>query len=293
MSIFESPAYARLLQLQREVYDSEVTNLKEIDAFEGYPEECYPKVLFSPCGESFHLEFRGQSMLEQFEVFMRSLTDPLIANNLLSLRVSGEDDGANGVRFWDVSSLLNSDIVFPKLTEVFFEPSELSWHNTPTILCNGSLNEGLVAPLVAKMPLLRSLTVPSCPEPSFFELPLPNLRELRVVCGFRNFGLFKNLALPKAPRLRHVEFHDVGPDAWHFPEQRTPFEDILNYLLSPSAASLGALVFTNGGFSEEQQKQLHLARPKMKCIFVDVGADWSSREWRAKRRKGIRDNGRA
>lgn len=63
-----------------------------------WPESACEKLLISPFGELWNLDFYGLSYGESFQELIEYLADPRLASSIRSLSFRGPDRGANGTR---------------------------------------------------------------------------------------------------------------------------------------------------------------------------------------------------
>ena len=84
------------------------------------------------------------------------------------------------------------------------------------------------------MPKLRSLTVPSAPDKSFFEIGPLKLTELIVQAGYDRQNFIENLAESNNfPDLRFLDYSDYRYVFSHMAGTETPFESYKKLFLSP------------------------------------------------------------
>ncbi len=100
-----STALLLLQRLQKSVWQANNTQ-SDIDA----PQRLY----FAEMNGLFHVEYYGTSRDEPYETFLKGICSPDIATNLFSLALRGPDEGANGVRNWDITGIVESDAHFPR-----------------------------------------------------------------------------------------------------------------------------------------------------------------------------------
>jgi hypothetical protein len=146
-----------------------------------HPEFC-EKLVFCSMGELLHVEYYGDSFGESYEDFLKLLCLPEVAGKLASLELRGPDEGANGTRNWDLTPLLESEVIFPRLRSIVVQPT-LPEHHNQTIIASVYEEDGQIGRLLAKASSLQSLTVPSAPDVTFFGGSSWPLEYLRVESG--------------------------------------------------------------------------------------------------------------
>src|ERR1043165_4764398 len=118
--------------------------------------------------------------------------------------------GANGTRNWDFTPLVESSAVFPQPTSFFIEPSAPEHHNQ-TIIAKDYDEDGMIARLLTRFPRIESLTTPSAPNASFFEIGIRPLVYLRVDAGYDTQNFILNLSKSSCfPSLRLLDYGDYN-----------------------------------------------------------------------------------
>src|SRR5207248_1056697 len=82
---------------------------------------------------------------------------------------AGVKGGANGTRNWDLSLIADSDAVFPQLRALSIEQTKPGDHNR-SIVAAVYEEEGILARILARAPVLESLVTPSAPNADFFRV---------------------------------------------------------------------------------------------------------------------------
>lgn len=157
-----------------------------VDMFSGLAAETCAhgeRIAVSVRDGALDVSFFGDPYGESFAATLELVAHPSVAAELTGLWLAGPDEGANGVRNWDVKTLANTSVEFPRITALYLEPTQPEHHNV-SVVGPGFEESGLIARVVAKMPNLRSLTVPSAPDPSFFAKCPSALTKLRIESGF-------------------------------------------------------------------------------------------------------------
>lgn len=233
------------------------------------------QLMFAPIGERWHLQYHGPATSTRhsdqpiFAELLETLADPVVANALHALGFSGPDAGANGTREWVFTPLLEQGVQFPHLRHLAIPQADNAAHNAVCIVREGEIldDAGDVARLVALAPGLESLELPSAPDPAFFRVPLPALRQMKIGAGHNPNGFIAHLARSGAQyrQLVHLDFSDVlGPflqpsDDW----PATPFEDYEALFRSPLAQGLRGMVLRNAQLTEAQYRQLNQMQPRV------------------------------
>ena len=187
----------------------------------------WSSLFFMPQGEFFDIIYSGfgddqpsmsteelrkdQRSEYYFASFLEWLSRQEIANRICSLRFDGDDEGANGTQSWLFQRLINSDVVFPNLKSFSVRLTKPGDHNTCIIEgAPGDFDEsGSIAKLVAKMPNLRNLEVPSAPDKSFFEMGSLPLWSLTVQAGYDHQNFIDNMAESDCfPHLHALDYSD-------------------------------------------------------------------------------------
>jgi hypothetical protein len=195
----------KLLQLQDKIYNYYIEMDKEYEQkFD--PLYC-PKIYFCKTGEFYDITFYGEGWDDYpqisvdemenwdsnyaFYLFLEFLAKN--ASNIKSLKFEGWDEGANGIKVWDFTRLVNSNAVFENLEEFKVELTDPAAHNM-IALGSDFDEEGQIAKLVAKMPNLKILQTPSAPNEDFFKLKDLKVTNLIVQASYSTNGFIKNLA---------------------------------------------------------------------------------------------------
>jgi len=195
-----------------------------------------------------------------------------IAPHLHALVFEGPDEGANGTREWNFRPLIATDAYFPALRKLFIEPSSPGDHNGSII---GWIykEENQTASLVRRMPQLRDLTVPSTPEDEFFQVPLLELRQLRVDFGFDRQDFLANFSHSIGfPALRVVELGFTHIHSADNPDVIAPFEEYQELFLAPSFAAVEEVVLRNPGLSDDEVRLLLAERRDLQLTITRTHA---------------------
>lgn len=209
----------KLIELQARIYNYHNSSENK------YALEYSPRVGFSKIGDFYEIIFYGEgydddakihsSELEpaQFNYGFCALQDFLIENphQIISLIFTGPDEGANGTRNWNFSRIIDADVVFKNLKIFKVALTNVGDHNQSVI---GVYDEesGMIAKLIAKMPNLKELVLPSAPNEDFFKLPRLNIHHLKIQAGYSRQNFIENLSkshnLPELKSLDYAEAYD-------------------------------------------------------------------------------------
>ncbi len=206
---------------------------------------------------------------ESFEEFVRALCLPEVAEQIGTLVFWGPDEGANGTKNWDFSRLLVSEVVFSNLKSLFVEPDSPEDHNH-SIIARDYDEDGQIAGLLKKAPQLQSLTVPSAPDASFFEVGTHPLTYLRVETGYDTQNFILNFSQSSClPLLRTLDFGDYNQRYFEeYPCGCTIFEHYKQLSRSKAFAGVGQFVLRSSILSAEQLAQLQ--RLRKDCQFMVI-----------------------
>jgi hypothetical protein len=189
----------------------------------------------------------------------------------LSLR-SSADEGSNGTRNWDLSSLVEPARSFPSLRSFSVEQNGPGDHNR-IVIGDTYYEAGVLGKLMRKAPSLDALTVPSAPDATFFTLNNHHpLRLLSVNSGYDTQGFIGNLANSSCfPGLRALEFGEYNETYMEdFTVRCTPFEDYRRLFRSQSFAQAKSFVWRNPICSEAEIAELRSLRPNKDLIIKIV-----------------------
>ena len=234
-------------------------------------DEC-EKLFFFESSGLIDVQFYGNNWEESFADFLQLLGRPEIAANLRSLSILGPDQGANGTKNWDFTSLLESQVVFPNLTSFYIEPTEPHHHNHSIIATNASFydEEGMIAQLVSRMPVLESLTLPSAPDETFFAAGSKTLARLRVESGYDHMNFIQNLSRSEPfPELRFLDFGDYSQKyTENYQEHCTPFDHYAALFRSRAFAKVGYFRLRNPALSQNEILELKKLREGLQFHVV-------------------------
>jgi hypothetical protein len=168
------------------------------------------RISFTEVQNLVQIEYFGFAFGESFSDLIHLLCNPDIASFTQSLVFRSVDEGANGTFYWDFTELNRSSVVFPNLTTFFVEPHHDDWHNHP-VIAEMLEEEGMIGRLLAQMPNLREMTVPSAPDASFFQVGQRPLSTLRVEAGYDHQNFILNFSRSSCfPSLEMLDFSDFN-----------------------------------------------------------------------------------
>jgi hypothetical protein len=232
------------------------------------PNDFRSRLMAADLGNGFCIEYFGDVWEDDWELVQETLAHPVIASRLTSLRITGPDEGANGLRSLDFATLLEKQITFPYLQELFIRPTDVCDHNIVQI------EDGQAAVLVRSCPNLIELTLPHAPEIAFFDCEFPTLRYLRTGRGHVTHGFIKGLAQAcNLPALKHLDFTDAlsvfnalphTPEAHDafgsYDDRYTSFEDYCTLLASGALSPHTQLYLRNAKLKEAEFLKLSALR---------------------------------
>jgi len=217
---------SKLLELQKHIYDCCV----EEDSCHLFGFEAYPRISFTKIGNLYEINYFGEGAnytpninVNDEEAFMNygfsTLCDLISENDskIISLNFDAPDKGANGLRPWYFDGLLQAN-KFDNLVRFTVKRTDPAAHNLVTIDYH---EKGMIAKLVAKMPALEHLELPSAPNKTFFDIDLLELTELILHAGSEHQNFIRHLA--DATNLSNLMVLDYA-DTFDYAET-TPFDD--------------------------------------------------------------------
>lgn len=175
----------------------------------GYMVDYSPKLMFYQVGDLFDIVLYSDGYDDDANVkaidmdyegnfafcaLLDLLTIQDNANKLLAIEFTGQDEGANGIKSWVFDRIINSEVTFPNLKIFKVQLTDLGDHNLNIIGGRDLEEKGVLAKLLAKMPALETMIVPSAPDKSFFEIGEHPLSYLKVQSGLDNQNFISNLS---------------------------------------------------------------------------------------------------
>jgi hypothetical protein len=236
-----------------------------------WPDSKCEKLLASPFGELWDLEYYGLSYGQSFQELIEFLSDPSVAASIRSLVFRSPDVGANGTRNWDFSRLIAANGAFSQLRSFVVEPSSPVDHNQ-TIIAETYDEAGQIAALVAKMPRLEELAVPSAPDSRFCMHGSQTLSYLRVDAGYDHQNFIRHLSQSTAfRRLCSLDFSDwYQAEMEEDPELCTPFSHIRQLFSSQIGTQLTSCILRNCRLSPEQRNDLATLSNGCQVMLIDA-----------------------
>jgi hypothetical protein len=248
-----------------------------------------PKLMFYPVGDLFDIvlysdgydddanvkasdiDFEGNYA---FCALLDLLTIQDNADKLLSIEFTGQDEGANGIKGWVFERIINSEVSFPNLKTFKVQLTDLGDHNLNIIDGGGLEEKGVLAKLLAKMPALDTMVVPSAPDKSFFEVGEHPLSYLKVQSGLDSQSFINNLAasnnfanLKTLDYAAQIEFEYNSGEI-----EYTPFDNFRQMFLSKGFAQVGRFVLRNSKLEKDQLLELHgLNKVQFLCVNAHGG----------------------
>lgn len=169
-------------------------------------------------------------MSQLFNLLNTTEFAPLIS----SIEIKGPDKGTNGTRLFDLGELLkNKDTQFIHLTEFEVEQTSILHENITMVTYDDYYDDnGAGGRILDKMPNLKSLILPSAPNPDFFNRKEHPLNYLSLQAGYEHQGFISKLSNSKSfPDLIHFEWTD-GPGKPRF-TSCVPYNQIQKLEYSP------------------------------------------------------------
>jgi hypothetical protein len=244
--------------------DDEDDGFRRIDN----PDRCCSRLFVADLGGVLAVEYYGENWGDAWELIQDTLANATVAPHIGLLRLNGPDEGANGLRTWDFTTLNRHAPRFDQLREFYIRPTEAGDHNISNV------EDDQIPDLLATMPRIRTLTLPQAPEPGFFATPLRALQWIRIGMAHRTHGFIRGLAQAEMlDSLYALDFTDAlapwndleaQPPEW----SSTPFEDYIYLFRSRFMDRIKALRLRNTGLTEAQYRQLQEIRPD--CQFSVV-----------------------
>lgn len=252
----------KLRQLQHEIYKYSLNDNREYTV--GYS----PKLTFFQVGDLFDINFFGDGFDDDpntkvseidyetnfaFCGFLDLLCDQDIAKRIISLNFGGLDEGANGTKGWNFNRLLHSNSTFPNLKSFKVQLTDLGDHNQSIIDGDCGKENGMIAKLVSRMPILEQLVVPSAPDNSFFEIGDHPLEILKLQAGYGHQNFIDNLAESKNfKKLTALDYTDLI-DVYDIPnEDYTSVDSFVKLFNSNAFSSVRHFTLRNANLDDEQ-----------------------------------------
>lgn len=238
-------------------------------------DEYVQKLYVMQLQELFYVEYYGSSYGDAYFDLLQTLCVPDVARALKSLAVRGPDEGTNGTRNWDFTPLIEAQAEFSNLTTFFVEPTAPEHHNQ-SIIGTDYEEEGQIGSLLDQMPLLKTLTVPSAPDRSFFERPEHSLAVLRVDSGYGHQSFVRNFSRSCCfTQLRMLDFGDYNQRYMeNYLEECTPLSDYEELFKSQAFQRMNRLNLRNPNLTDEQLAQLRQLRQKVSFYVIQAHGEY-------------------
>lgn len=255
----------QIIELQNEIYKYETTDFdtgEEKEYFIDYSS----KIEFAKIGELYSFSFYGNGYDDDpntkanefdYEInfafcrFLEFISEQQNAEKIVSIYFGGPDEGANGTKSWVFDRIINSKVIFSNLKSFTVQFTDLGDHNQSIIDCDFSMEEsGVVAKLISKMPQLESLTIPSAPDKSFFEIGRHPLSFMKVQAGYSHQNFIENLSESKNfYQLSALDYSEIIDKS---AEDYTKFESFKKLFQSKAFSTVGHFKLRNSILTEEQ-----------------------------------------
>ncbi|PHS31846.1 MAG: hypothetical protein COA95_04995 [Methylophaga sp.] len=231
-----------LINLNQRILNLQYQDAKRYNCLNKWSYSYFDKISFIEYGEMYDIVWYGNSSDEfnnteykwneegldeteadyenvGFEWFLELLLQ--YPDKIRSLHFTGPDQGTNGMQEWDFSRLTNTDIVFNSLTDFKVQLYNIGDHNTSIIGITAEEDHKMVSLLLAKMPNIVAIELPTVPDASFFTCEFPKLGSLKLQSGWDHCNFIKNLSQSKILSQIILDFTDVikdNPNEYQAPE---------------------------------------------------------------------------
>lgn len=249
----------------------------DIDAFNSseFRPDCIERFHAIELGGDLHLAFHGDPSGEAYARLLSAVSAEPIASAMASLRISGPDTGANGTKNWDLTPLANAEAAFPKLRHLHVEQSRPGDHNR-TIIAASYDEDGVLAEVLRKAPVMSELTAPSAPNSAFFGVNAPSLVYLNVDAGYDTQDFISNMArsdaFPNLGCLEWGEYCETYMDDWR--RRCTPIAHYEALFRSDSFRPVRRFVFRNPACTPEELAGLKSIRPDLQMLVVQWKSEY-------------------
>lgn len=254
-----------LIELQKKIYQEES---KEYEFFIEYSS----RLFFSSIGQFYDLYFYGDGYSDSvpFRMLLEFICKQEYADRIVSMRFDGPDEGANGTKNWDFELVANSNVMFPNLKQFKVQLSDYADHNC-SIIGKDYYEDGMIAKLLVKMPALMSLSIPSAPDKSFFEIACHPLEDLRLQAGYDNQNFIRNLAQSNNfQSLISLDYSDIMDFNNATKDCYTSFEDFKVLFTSSAFSSVKRFVLRNSILNKEQLIELQCLNKHLQFMNIDA-----------------------
>ena len=239
----------------------------------------HPRIIAVDLGDMLAVEYYGPDYGAGWNIFLETIGKQFVADHIGDLRIGGPDQGANGMRTYNLSALAKKDVTFPGLLNLWIRPTESGDHNFSEVGEKGFVK------VLKGMPALEMMTLPSAPRPGFFKIDFPHLKWLRIGSGFETNQFIANLA--KAKKLPQLNFLDFGDslegwtgndgeieDASYRPASYADYEALFR---SDLMEQLWGIRLRNTQLKKKEYQKLQKIRPECQfSIVLDTGHSYVS-----------------
>jgi len=227
------------------------------------------------CSGLHHLEFYGDCFGQAYQDLCETLSDPEVAQGIVSISLRGPDEGANGTKNWNLEPLVANRHGFPNLQTLSVELNRPGDHNR-IVIASSFDEDGVIARFVSRCPNLTYLTIPSAPSPDFFATPLKSLRFLSVDAGYDTQDFLHHLGnsqnLPSLKNLQWGEYSEYYLDDWR--ASCTPFADYKKLFSSSAFEKVKGFTLRQPNLATEQIAELQTARPDLQFMLIRHGSEY-------------------
>ena len=215
---------------------------------------------YSQKGDLYAIEFIADEPASPLcSTFFEIINTEEFAEQILSLRLQGADEGINGTNNWDLAALSqNPKIIFKNLRELILPLNDKN-HNKIIVTGNDDYEEnGVIAKLLPKMPNLEVLQVPSAPNEDFFK-HFSSIKTLYVQAGYKHQNFIYNLAQSKNfENLEIFKFWDYAESyIENYEQHATSVGDYIALFSSTHLPKLRKLHLYHTQLSPQDQEKLH------------------------------------
>lgn len=275
--------YQALLELQQRIHAFNIDALVENGMGPhdpGMPRQVglEQRLALAPLHGGVHLEFHGNPWDDTFAWTLECLADQQVADVIVSLSFTGPDEGANGIREWEFTPLLDTGVHFPHLRSLSIRPTEPADHNASLVQRRGTIMEeaGDMARFAAKAPHLTELVLPNAPDASFFDVSLPHLATLRIGAGCDTQGFITHLATASTlPRLGLLDFAESTELRSAWADERhhgmvTAYDTYSRLFSGSGFASVHSFILRNSALDLAQLQALQDLRPGLQFMVIQA-----------------------
>lgn len=231
--------------------------------------EFVERISITPSADTFDLQFYGDCFEENYSDLIDVLAEPNVASRIRSLVLDGPDEGANGTQNWDIEALLADNTFFPRMELFSVRQRRLGDHNRP-VVASVYDEDGVLAKLIEKAPMIQSITVPSAPNANFFSVGDRPIRFMSIDAGYDTQEFILNLASSTAfKRLQCLEWGEYSETYIDdYQDSCTPFDHYMQLFRSDAFDSVSRFVWRNPICTENEIAELKILRPNLQFLIV-------------------------